>query len=421
MSEIAIGRPAAPRQSPFNPVVVALMLALGILGFIGTFVLGAYAPDLRSGRNGGAHGLSNAATGYGGLVTLLNETGRNPRIIRDESQFIQAELVVLTPERGATPIDKATSARANKLTLLVLPKWETAADRDHPGWVRATGVLPRFEPEGVMAPATKLTVRRRPGGGVTLRTAPGVPAELRVSAPRPVQAITASRSHLEKREDGSSYEVDRLLPLVTDGRGGIVLGRFADRPWYVLADPDLIDNHGIADLGRARAAIALLDYIAGGRADRVAFDVTLNGLGRGRSILRLAFEPPFLAMTLGLAAALLLVGWRAATRFGAPARPERAVAFGKRALIDNTAALVRKARREAALGGRYADAVRARARELFGLPAALQRAQADAYLDRLGERGRFSELAAAVDRAEHRADLLEAARRLHGWMGDRTK
>lgn len=421
MSELAIGRPATARQGPFSPVVVALMLGLGILGFIGTFVLGAYAPDLRSGRNGGAHALSNAATGYGGLVALLDATGRSPRIIRDESQFIQAELVVLTPERGATPIDKATSARENKLTLMVLPKWDAVADRDHPGWVRVTGVLPPFEPEGVMAPATRLTVRRRPGRGVTLRTAPGVPAELRVSAPRPVQAITGFKTRTEKREDGSTYEVDRLVPLVTDGRGGIVLGRFADRPFYVLADPDLLSNHGVADLAHARAAVALLDFVAGGKAEGVAFDVTLNGLGRGRSVLRLAFEPPFLAMTLAIAAALLLVGWRAATRFGAPVRPERAVAFGKRALLDNTAALVRKARREAALGSRYVDAIRTRARDLFGVPVALQGERVDAYLDRMGDRERFSELAAAVGRTQRRDDLLEAARRLHGWMGNRAK
>ena len=42
-------------------------------------VLGAYAPDLRSGHNGGAHALSNAATGFSGLVRLAEATGRNPR------------------------------------------------------------------------------------------------------------------------------------------------------------------------------------------------------------------------------------------------------------------------------------------------------------------------------------------------------
>lgn len=419
MSEVAI----APRRATagaFSPLVVALMLAVGVLGFIGTFVLGAYAPDLGSGRNGGAHALSNAATGYAGLVGLLEGMGREPRIVRGAGQLGQDELVVLTPERGATPIGPAVDPRPNKPTLMVLPKWSTVTDRERRGWVRVTSAIPRFEPEGVMAPGHKFTVRRRPGRGITLRTEPGVPAELRLPSPRPVQAITAYAPPVETDEDGGRYGYDRLVPLVTDGRGGIVLGRFAGRPFYVLADPDLLSNHGIADLARARAAVALLDHVAGGEARGVAFDVTLNGLGAKRSILKLAFEPPFLAMTLSVAAALLLVGWRAVTRFGAPARPERAMAFGKRALLDNTAALVRKARREASLGRRYADAVRARARDLFGVPAALRAAEADRYLDRLPSRERFSDLAAAVGRAD-RDELLGAARRLHGWMGGMSR
>lgn len=397
------------------------MLAVGVLGFVGTFVLGAYAPDLNAGRNGGAHALSNAATGYAGLVRLLEATGREPEVLRDVGQLGRTGLVVLTPERGAMPIDPAVGPREYKPTLMVLPKWSVVADRERRGWVRVTGALPRFEPQGVMAPGHKFTVLRRPGRGVTLRTAPGVPAALRLSGLRPVQAITGYTPPTQRNEDGGTETVDRLVPLVTDWRGGVVLGRFEGRPFFVLADPDLLSNHGIADLARARAAVALLDYAAGGRADGVAFDVTLNGLARGRSILKLAFEPPFLAMTLGIAAALMLVGWRALSRFGAPAVPTRAVAFGKRALLDNSAALVRKARREASLGRRYADAVRTRARELFGVPASLQGADADKYLDRLSNRESFGELAAAVERAGDRDELLGAARRLHGWMGDRAK
>lgn len=412
---------ARAQSGPFSPIAVALMLVVGLIGFAATLVLGAFAPDLRSGRNGGAHALSDAATGYSGIVRLLDATGRSPQVLRSDAQFGQAELVVITPERGATPIGGVTGAREYKRLLIVLPKWATVADQDRRGWVRVTGTLSVREPEGVMAPATRLTIRRRQGGGRMLATAPGVPSEIRLRAPRRLQVITAHSTRTTEREDGSTQVIDKLVPLVTDGRGGVVLGRFEDRPTFVLADPDLIANHGVADLGQARAALAMLDHIAGGRADRIAFDVTLNGLGRGRSVLKLFFEPPVLAMTLAIAAALLLAGWQALTRFGAPAVPERAVAFGKRALIDNTAALVRKAKRENRLGARYADAIRARARELFGVPAALGADEADAYLDRASNRERFSELAGAVARADDRHELLRGARRLHGWMGDRIR
>ena len=77
MSEIAIGAPSTG-ESPFNRGTMLVVTAIGVLAFIAMLVLGAYAPDLRSGRNGGAHALSNAATGFSGLVRLAEATGRNP-------------------------------------------------------------------------------------------------------------------------------------------------------------------------------------------------------------------------------------------------------------------------------------------------------------------------------------------------------
>ena len=57
-------------QSPFNPRAMLIVVAIGAVAFIAMLVLGAYAPDLRSGRNGGSHALSNAATGFSGIVRL---------------------------------------------------------------------------------------------------------------------------------------------------------------------------------------------------------------------------------------------------------------------------------------------------------------------------------------------------------------
>ena len=72
-------------EGAFRARTVALMIALGLIGFVGMLVMGAYAPDLRSGRNGGAHALSNGVTGYAGLVRLAQATGRNPTVVRDKS------------------------------------------------------------------------------------------------------------------------------------------------------------------------------------------------------------------------------------------------------------------------------------------------------------------------------------------------
>ena len=153
----------------------------------------------------------------------------------------------------------------------------------------------------------------------------------------------------------------------------------------------------------------------------ISFDVTLVGLGRSRNPLRLAFDPPFLAMTLTLVVAMLLAGWQAFVRFGPAVRRERAIAFGKSALVDNSAMLIRKARRQARLGGRYAEVIRDRAVTAFGVPAKLRDKGVDDYLDKMSGRARFSDLAAAADAASDPASLVAAAQALHDWQKEKAK
>lgn len=398
MSDLAIGR-AVPSAGPFRTVTVVALVAVGVLTFAGLMLLGAFAPDLKSGRNGGAHALSNAAVGFGALVRLAEATGRDPMIVRDPESFDTTDLLVLTPESGSIDIDDALVAHEGRLTLVVLPKWDTEADDDHRGWVRAQSLKSPFEPQGVFQPTHELSVKRRPSGGQPLLSGSSLPDEVRFRAPRPLQTMTG----------------DDLQPLITDGQGGVVLGRLAKTQTFVLADPDLLNNRGMADVAGAGAALALLDWMGPADASSIGFDVTLNGFGRTRSPLKLLFTPPFLAMTLGVVAALALAGWQAWTRFGVPRPRGRVLAFGKGALVDNTALLVRKAGRESAMGARYAAALRERAAAAFAIPPRVRDEALDRQLDAMPGRLRFSVLAAAVAEADSRPTLLAAARALHRW------
>jgi hypothetical protein len=417
MSDIAIG-PKAGEGALFRGRTVALMLAIGIAGFVGMLVLGAYAPDLRSGRNGGAHALSNAATGYAGLVKLAEATGRHPRIVRSAHDFETEDLLVVTPESGSTDVSEVLRQRPTRPTLFVLPKWQMVPDDDHQGWARYRGLLPLFEPVGVLSPGVRFTMRQYRSGAGVLR-ADGVPG--RFWAPRPIQVITGLERGNKQQDDNWRD----LTPLLSDGRGGIVLARLGQGPLYVLADPDLLNNRGMKELGQARAALDLLDWMNSTGAEGIAFDVSMNGLGRSRSPLKLLFEPPFLAMTLAIVAALLLTGLHAFGRFGPPRARMRAIAFGKAALVDNSALLIRKAGREARLGGRYAAAIRERAARAFGVPARLRTGDAgaalDVYLDSLKGPSRFTDLARAAQAAEDRHGLLEAAQALHDWQGEKNR
>jgi hypothetical protein len=409
MSDLALGR-QEPQNALFRGRTVALLLAIGIAGFAAMLVLGAYAPDLRSGRNGGAHALSNAVTGYSGLVKLAEATGRHPRVVRDPRQFDTEDLLIVTPESGRTNISAALQERTSKPTLFILPKWRTVPDEKHTGWARYQGLLPLVEPIGVLSPEYRFTMRQYRSGGGWLTSHIDVD---RFHAPRPIQVITG----LEPR-DG---EERRLTPLLTDRDGGVVLAQVGEGPLYVLADPDLLNNRGMKEVRQAQSALALLDWMNSTGAEGVAFDVSMNGFGHSRSPLKLLFEPPFLAMTLTIVAALLLTGLHALGRFG-PLRPRtRAIALGKAALIDNSALLIRKAGREARLGGRYAAAVRERAARAFGVPARLRDAALDDYLDGLKGRHRFTDLAVAAEAASDRHSLLDAAQALHDWQQEKTE
>jgi hypothetical protein len=402
MSDVAIGAKGRGEVA-FRPATILLVVAVGILAFVAMLVLGAYAPESRSGRPGGTHALSNAATGFSGIVRLAQATGRNPLIARNEGMFETEDLVVLTPQTGSTEMGQILSRRRTRPTLVIMPKWITVPNPARPGWVRAQGFMPGWDLAKTIAPDHPMKVERRRGGR-PLRTVPDhAPVELRFVAPGPLQTASGPR----------------IQPILTDEAGRPVLVKAGDGPLYLLTDPDLLSNRGMADRRQAAAALAMLDFLNSTGAGSVVFDVTLNGLGQSRSPLRLLFDPPFLAVTLAVAAALLLAGLQAVARFGPPRPPRRAIAFGKAALIDNAAALVRQARREAALGGRYAEMIREKAVTVFGVPARLRDAAVADYLDKLDGRDRFSTLAAAATEARGREALLAAAQALHRWQWEK--
>ena len=147
------------------------------------------------------------------------------------------------------------------------------------------------------------------------------------------------------------YTYDDIHPLITDGSGGIVLGQIDNM--FILADPDLLDNAAMKRFANAGSALALLDWMNSTGAKSVGFDVVLNGLGATKSVLRLAFDPPILAMTLTLAR------WSCCSAFAQPAASARAAPSRPRDRLRQDGAgrqpgamLVRKAGKARRLGGR---------------------------------------------------------------------
>jgi hypothetical protein len=182
----------------------------------------------------------------------------------------------------------------------------------------------------------------------------------------------------------------------------------------VLVDPDLANNYGLADPVRAAAAMALIDELTfGGKIADVSFDMTLAGFGAAENLLTLAFRPPFLAATLSLLVALLIVGWRAFQRFGPTASARGPdIAFGKRQLIANGAGLILRARRFGLLARPYAALAARRLADRLGLVRPDAQAIDAALARRLPAEEPFTRRAARLEAAARPAEILAAARSL---------
>jgi hypothetical protein len=221
--------------------------------------------------------------------------------------------------------------------------------------------------------------------------------------------------------------IDRLqsfsqggTPMVKAATGEVVVARVGSAA--LLSEPDLMNTHGIADAQTAASAVALIDELRVGDGP-IVFDVTLNGYKHSPSLLKLAFEPPFLGATLCLAGAALLMALHAAYRFGAPERAGRALALGKRALAENSAGLIRMANREPHMAPGYLDLNRTAVMKALGA-VRLTTTEFDAYADKLGERvgaGALSPLAHEAPQVKDREGLVRFAQRLYEWRLEMTR
>ncbi len=377
-------------SAPFAMRTVLVMVVLGTIGFLAFLLLAAYGEDLQPAQRPGNHALSTSAVGFAGTAELVRQVKGSVKMVRRPGDLDISGVLVVTLEPGTDPeaLDKLLKRRLELPTILVLPKWLTRPRQDKPAWVTSFGTIPPTMVAKQIAKLTSATITENPGG---LRTIAGAGLD-------PVY------------EDSADGGIEQIL---TDNHGELLAARMGQRPLIIVADPDLLDNQGLKTLAGAERAMQLM----GAFNDwPVAFDLTLHGFGQNPNLMKLAFEAPFLPLTLCLILAALLAGWHAMLRFG-PALPEaRGVAFGKRAIAENGAALLRLAGRRHRTGDRYAALIRDAAANATGAPVNLPPQALDAYLDRLDKSGEpFTAMAARADHAQDTRALLDAARALYQW------
>jgi len=394
---------ATEAQEPFSRRTLFWGIFASLLAAAGFFLLSTYAPDFRE-PEGGATPLSKGGTGYAGLVEWLKLTnGQAPPMERGEkdlaSPLASTFLLVVTIAPGSDPaaLDRLIKLRSGKDTLFVLPKWQTLPLLGQEGWETKIERLPNSVVNDWLGRIAK----------AKLGEAKSTVSQINISG-----RMVAAPDDLQWVADDH--------PLIAAGEGRAILTELDNEPFYILTDPDFINNAGLKDEQTAAAALDMIAMIEPAKG-AVMFDLTLHGIGQNYDLAKLLVEPPFLALTLSVLVAAALAFLHGLGRFGPPRAEGRAIAFGKRALVDTTAMLLRRAGRLQGLGDRYATLVRQRAGALLGAPHGLQGEALDRWLDSRdkGEAHGFTRRFKAANESNNLAAMHEAAEQLHDWTARR--
>jgi len=424
---------SARNASPFNPRTVLGMLLFGALAFIATLYFTGAGATGGTDNNGGSHAAGQGLNGYAAFSQLLGKQGYKVSLSRSPAQLASRSLLVLTPPLATDP-DELNQIIARRRyagpTIVILPKWlaakisASAGVKSEPGWVVLFGaVAPEWAAKLLEDKALSPSLEKAAGAGNSWQ---GLGLKGNFPDPGPVLSVKAKN----------------LVPLVRDGAGhtlagywddegeypsldeaadvGPAEGRKVDRnlwPVVIVAEPDLMNNYGFAGQDRALLSLAIVRATMGSVRLPITFDLTLDGLGSSKNLLTLAFSPPFLAATLCLVLAALVIGWRGFRRFGPPLADTPVFAFGKRQLAVNGAALIQRSRRLRLLGAPYAAIQRMRIGRLLGLRGGDNPARTEAEIDRVLEaRGlaphAFTGPAEALRNARGRHELLRHAHAL---------
>ena len=413
--------------APFNPRVVLGLLLFGALAFFATLYFIASGQTGSGPNNGAGHAASRGLIGYSALADLLEAQGLDVSLARNPGALDDEGLLILTPPQSADGEEIAGIIAARRYvgpTLLILPKWNAVPvpqglGEAKKGWVVLAGAAPPpwLEELGEDSLATSIVSLNE--GRIDWTGVGGAAGAL--PDRRSVQGFTGGRL-VGLARDSAGRD---LVGYLDDGGCYPVLDEAAGLPpvnvedcdtdrWNLtlVAEPDLFDNYGMAERNRALLAARIVELAREDQDIPVMFDLTLNGIGAQRNLLTLAFTPPFLAATLCLGIALLVVGWRAFRRFGPPLAERPAIAFGKRRLVANGAGFIQRTRRLHLLAEPYVALVTRRLAHALGLRSADEAAIDAALARRDPEAPAFSVLAQALRTARRPTDIVRAAHAL---------
>jgi hypothetical protein len=409
------GLEIADVDRPFSRRAVLIAVALGVCALVAAVLL-AVLDDGDDQASAGPDSYSRSALGHRGLVELLG--GEGITVVRSQSESgrragSRALLFVAEPRLASSEQKQALTdlmAQAHQM-VLVLPKRAGYRDTTHPAWIDETELLPEADADAVIS-----------GAGIDAHV-------VRVSAtPRFESQLAEAFPVGAQVADLQLIAPDAKLRPIVYAPEGILVGRAegADSvDVIVISDPDLIANHGLGKGENAAIALAAIQALRppGGV---VVVDETLHGHVATASLWRELFSFPLSLATASALLCLALLLWAAMGRFGKPQPAPRALAAGKRGLIENTAELTRHGGHAAYALERYLHATVQDVARAQHAPAQLGPVELRAWLLRaasarhvatdLTELERdVSALATSDKRPDAAARALAIATRIHRW------
>ncbi len=329
---------------------------------------------------------SRSALGYAGIYDILEKTGTPVVHTRSRAREMLGDGGVLViAEPHIAPQDTAVALTLLRVdaALLILPKWEGAESKGHPGWIERADLTRFLTVQSALGLVDmRGEVKRGPAPTQWDRNILGVTPVIAA----PLQTVISKR----------------LRPIVANGDQILVgeLKRDGKRV-FVLSDPDVLSNHGLENPTNAAFAAALFAELRTGDGP-IVFDEALNGAtGSGPNIVSHLFKLPLLPGTLLVIAAAMLLLWATMPRFGIPDPPRPALESGKRGLIDNIASLMGLSGHRPIIVGRFVDATIREVAQRLHAPRGLSGRALTDWLQRVGKaRGVEIDCAAALEHAQ---------------------
>jgi hypothetical protein len=391
-------------QSPFEPRIVAALIAALVALFAASLLLTGGGGHRDNGNLAGANSYSRSAVGHLGFFDVLQKL--DYRALRGEHDVLtqlgtNGILILAEPTTPVSGSSSSGNLLGAETILLVLPKWEVRRSEERDDWIGGAQLLREYVARWV------LTSVAGPGDVVRVTKPSGFQNRLAIPNPTvsaPIQLIKNSK----------------MRPLVATAEG-ILLGEIKEgrRRIWVLADPDPIENHGIGKGDNLAFATAVVYAMMAGKPGTLVFDETLHGFRHSPpSVSKFLFEFPFNLIALQVVTAVVLLLLASVRRFGAPEIPDRVLHAGKRDLISNAAKLIDHAGHHAAILRRYIGMVLQDTGRLLRAPRQLNDDELAAWLDRTGAaHGLRSDYVASLRRLAAKSQdlivLLTEARAIH--------